>query len=204
MEILESLKSITESTTFDGAIAAIKRIMDVHGEISHINTEIIHLDEINQLARMELDSDETYGWTNVLNLLSDIVDSNANWYKYDCGTIQNFDDTDIDNYVREIVKELKSDILYEIQESFDTIYDTICDLAYAYELAGDMTTFDELEEFNTQLSAVSLDNLPVLIPQIESIFTKGLEQFTATEISDNLPYTLILIDELKNYQDFLN
>ena len=65
MRILESLKEVTESTSFDGAISAIKRIMDEYGEINHINTEIINLDEINQLARLEIDNDETYGWSKL-------------------------------------------------------------------------------------------------------------------------------------------
>lgn len=203
MEILESLNDILESATTDEAIAAMKRTMDRYGVYDGLLDEIISLEMINDLVRERLDSDDLYGWAHAQDLLSEIESSDATWYEYIDGTLKNLSADAIDGYVDVLVKYLQPDLLEAIQEAFDEIYDTFCELSYFYEERGNLSQAEAIEDLNAELSSISANEVPALTQRVESTLRKGLASSIPTDLSTNLSYALTIVKDLKDCQNFL-
>lgn len=203
MEILESLNDILESATTDEAIAAMKRTMDRYGVYDGLLDEIISLEMINDLVRERLDSDDLYGWAHAQDLLSEIESSDATWYEYIDGTLKNLSADAIDGYVDVLVRYLQPDLLEAIQEAFDEIYDTFCELSYFYEEMGNLSQAEAIEDLNAELSSISANEVPALTQRVESTLRKGLASSIPTDLSTNLSYALTIVKDLKDCQNFL-
>ncbi len=203
MEILESLNDILESATTDEAIAAMKRTMDRYGVYDGLLDEIISLEMINDLVRERLDSDDLYGWAHAQDLLSEIESSDATWYEYIDGTLKNLSADAIDGYVDVLVRYLQPDLLEAIQEAFDEIYDTFCELSYFYEERGNLSQAEAIEDLNAELSSISANEVPALTQRVESTLRKGLASSIPTDLSTNLSYALTIVKDLKDCQNFL-